>query len=111
MNIERNKVEQMQEITRSRNVERLVHFTQVENLPSTIENGLIGRISLKKKNISYHINDQLRLDYIPDAICCFISFPNYKLFYRLRQLNPNTDWAIICIKPEVLWLKNAYFVQ
>lgn len=99
----------IKKIIETRKIERLAHFTQIENLPSIIENGLLGRQTLEKRKISYHFNDHLRLDNLPDAICCSISFPNYKLFYSLRQVSPNIDWAVICIKPDVLWLKNCLF--
>jgi len=99
----------MRELVEARNIEHLVHFTQVANLPGILQYGLLGRESLHRLRAHSQINDHLRLDYVPDAVCCSISFPNYKMFYRLRANNQNTDWVVIRIKPNVLWEKQCAF--
>ncbi|MCK0512798.1 DUF4433 domain-containing protein [Aromatoleum buckelii] len=99
----------MQRFLASRGVEHVVHFTRAENLPSILQHGLYGRNSLKTAGIQTAVNDYYRFDYLPDAICCSISFPNYKMFYRLRQENPGTDWVVLRVKPQVLWEKNCVF--
>jgi hypothetical protein len=97
------------DIVQNRKITDILHFTQVENLPSIIENGLLGRETLIKRGISYFWNDQLRLDHIPDSLCCSISFPNYKFFYKIRENNPDVDWAVITLKSDILWEKEALF--
>ena len=99
----------MKEFVTSRGVEHVVHFTRAANLPTILEHGLRGRKSLEAAGIDAVVNDQYRFDYLPDAICCSISFPNYRMFYRLRQENPDTDWAVLRIKPQVLWEKPCVF--
>ena len=99
----------MQAFLTSRAVEHVVHFTRAENLPAILQHGLRGRESLEASGIEPAVNDHHRFDYLPDAICCSISFPNYKMFYRLRQENPEIDWAVLRIKPQVLWEKQCVF--
>lgn len=99
----------MRELIKARNVEHLVHFTQVANLPGILQYGLLGRKSLRQLRRHAEINDYLRLDYVPDAVCCSVSFPNYKMFYRLRASNRKVDWVVIRINPSVLWEKECAF--
>ncbi|WP_373767014.1 DarT ssDNA thymidine ADP-ribosyltransferase family protein [Glaesserella sp.] len=95
-----------------------MHFTRLDNLKHILENGLLGRKTLSEKVISYHYNDQYRIDNIPDGICCSISFPNYKMFWGIRKNQENQfgadidkDWVILRLKPELLWEKKAYFCR
>lgn len=99
----------MQNFAQARKIDHLIHFTRLRNIPSIMANGLLGRETLACKGLEATVNDQFRYDYIPDAICCSISFPNYKMFYRLRCDNPNDDWAVIRLKSEVLWTKRCVF--
>lgn len=86
-----------------RGVSSLFHFTRVANIPSILEFGLLGRESVECNGIKAQFNDQYRYDHAEGAVCASISFPNYKLFYSLRQQNPGEDWAVIRLDPKVLW--------
>ena len=99
----------MQAFVTSRGIEHIVHFTRASNLPAILQHGLRGQESLEAAGIDAVVNDPYRFDYLPDAICCSISFPNYKMFYRLRQENPESDWAVLRIRPQVLWQKQCVF--
>ena len=92
-----------------RGVEHVIHFTQAENLPSILQHGLQGRDSLHAAGVDALVNDFHRFDLLPDSICCSISFPNYKMFYQMRQENPEADWVVLRIKPQVLWEKDCLF--
>jgi hypothetical protein len=93
----------------NRGVERLVHFTRVENVASILTHGLIGRETLEFSGIEFLFNDQHRFDYQPNATCLSFSFPNYKLFYALRQKDLTVDWAVIRIGTEVIRDKRCAF--
>ena len=99
----------MRDLVQAKNIEHLVHFTQVANLPGILQYGLLGRESLHELRRHTEVNDHLRLDYVPNAVCCSVSFPNYKMFYRLRANSPEADWVVIRIKPSVLWEKECAF--
>jgi len=92
-----------------RGVEHLVHFTRIENVRSILESGLVGRTDLDAAGINYTPNDCHRFDYQPNATCLSISFPNYKMFYRLRMENPELDWAVIRLSPEIVKDKRCAF--
>ncbi|CAI1017416.1 Uncharacterised protein [Serratia quinivorans] len=98
----------IQEIVQQRNITRLFHFTHVDNLSSILENGLISRSELDKKNSVYDYNDEDRIDGYLDAICISISFPNAKMFYKYRRSKLG-NWAILEINPSILWDKNCVF--
>jgi len=87
----------------SRGIETVVHFTRVSNVPGILEHGLLGRETLARRGLPSVSNDSYRYDGTPDAICISISFPNYKMFYALKQRNPDTDWAVLRLDPAVLW--------
>lgn len=99
----------MQRVIESRGIQHLVHFTRVRNLPSLLDHGLLGRSTIQQRGIDAIINDQYRFDYLPNAICCSISFPNYRLFYRMRCDHTEDDWAVIRLRPDILWSKRCVF--
>jgi len=92
-----------------RGVQHLVHFTRANNVPSILRHGLLSRDELEARGISHCINDPYRFDYLTNAVCLSISFPNYKLFYRLRQENPEEDWVVLRLRPELLDEKRCAF--
>jgi hypothetical protein len=95
----------------SRGVKHLVHFTRVENVDGILTRGLIGREDLGAEGLEFLVNDQHRFDYQPNATCLSISFPNYKMFYALRQKDPAADWAVLRLKPEILRDKRCAFAR
>jgi hypothetical protein len=89
----------------------LIHFTRVENLQSIIQHGLwpvarIGEIGVKPQ-----INDQHRIDGHLEATSLSVAFPNYRMFYKYRMENKNTDWVVLGIDPAVLWKKECAFCK
>ena len=90
-------------------IKYLVHFTQADNLQSIFKHGLLSVNALEERGIIYKRNDQYRLDGFPNAICLSIQFPNYKMFYKYREQNPEVDWAILGIRKEILWEKQCAF--
>lgn len=99
----------MQELIKKHEVEFLVHFTRCENLENIFNYGLLTRSYISTNNIISVFNDSYRIDGYQDAICASISFPNYKMFYKLRKDNPDVKWAIIAIDTKVLYDKECAF--
>lgn len=106
LNINKNLI---RDFVVSRNIDCLVHFTRVENLPGILNNGLLGRVDAKRMGVGYLFNDHFRLDDIPNAISTSISFPNYKMFYGLQRNNEAADWAVIKLSPSLLWELDVAF--
>ena len=92
----------MKDILIARNVTRLLHFTRAENLENIMKYGLMPREDLEDRVLNIRYNDDYRLDNRLDAVCMSIEFPNYKMFYKLRQKNPGIDWVVLCLDAVVL---------
>jgi hypothetical protein len=90
-----------------RQIRFLMHFTRLENLDSILAKGLVPRDQLEKED---GCNDDVRLDRT-NAICASIEFPNYLMFYKLRQQNPGTEWVVLVINASVLWSTRVAFCQ
>ncbi|HBP5652867.1 TPA: DUF4433 domain-containing protein [Pseudomonas aeruginosa] len=89
----------------------LVHFTRVVNLPSIMQHGLYPMSRMDEIGAVPQINDDLRLDGHLGGISLSIGFPNYRMFYRLRQENPCVHWSVLVIDPTVLWVKDCAFCR
>lgn len=87
---------------KERQIDRLYHFTQADNLKNIFRYGLLPRDELESRGIESSINDEYRFDDCLDAICTSIEFPNYKMFYKLRCENPDVDWAVLELNAEIV---------
>lgn len=92
----------MRDIMRKKGIDRLYHFTQAQNLESIFRYGIMPRDVLESQKIVSYYNDEYRFDNCMDAVCTSIEFPNYKMFYKLRQDNPKTDWAVLRLDAYVM---------
>ena len=93
----------IEDYVKERNIQDIFHFTKVENLADILRNGLIPRSELEKRWPQDHFNDPYRLDGARNASCLSIGFPNYKMFYELRERMPAASWIVISFRPDVLW--------
>ena len=92
----------MEEIIRKRKIHSLYHFTQTENLGSIFRYGIVPRETLEKCKIESHYNDDFRYDNCRNAVCTSIEFPNYKMFFCLRQKNSSIKWVVIELDANIL---------
>jgi hypothetical protein len=99
----------MDEAVRIRKIKQVWHFTRLVNIDSILEHGLLSRQQLETTGIDSEYNDENRFDYQNGAICCSIGFPNYRMFYRLRQSHFGVDWVVIALNPKILWEKDCAF--
>lgn len=72
----------MERILKQRQIDRLYHFTQAENLSNIFRYGLLPREILENEEIDSCFNDDYRFDNCLNAVCMSIEFPNYKMFYK-----------------------------
>lgn len=91
----------IEEFARDRGIKCLMHFTRASNLDSILQRGLLPRDTLIEEGYNDY-NDQYRYDGT-HAISLSISFPNYKMFFRIREEHKDVEWVILVIYPEVLW--------
>ena len=92
----------MRSFLNERQIDRLYHFTQVDNLKNIFRYGLLPRDELERRRIDSLINDEWRFDGCCNAVCTSIEFPNYKMFYKLRCDNPDVDWAVLELNAEII---------
>lgn len=92
-----------------RGIQRLTHFTRIENLRSILINGIQSRAVLG--NAEYQANDQFRMDRRWNASCISISFPNYSLFYKMRENAPGSQWVVLSLDPRLLWELECGFTK
>jgi hypothetical protein len=85
-----------------RQIKALFHFTRESNLNSILHRGLLRRSEIEEKGIDYTYNDDERLDGHLNSISCSISFPNYRMFYRLRCENEGEKWVVLALSPNIL---------
>lgn len=106
----RDPRERIRKSAERREIRYLVHFTQLDNVPSILEHGLLSRRELDERGIPYRWNDENRLDKALDAISLSISFPNYRMFFPLRKKNGEARWAVLMLDRSILWkYKCAYY--
>lgn len=86
----------------------VVHFTAMENLPTIHQHGLLSRRELEARQITYRYTDSNRYDGI-NNICLSISFPNYQMFYSKRTSSSFDEFAVLSLKPRLLWELRCYF--
>lgn len=101
----------MQKAVQARGIRCVVHFTRLCNLGRILSEGLKSRNDLEQGVGECTFSDNIRVDGHTGAICLSISFPNYKMFYRLRCDNPQDKWVILLLKPSVLWKKDCAFFK
>lgn len=101
----------MQDAVQALGIPYLVHFTRLCNLNRILSEGLKSRKNLEQEGREYLFSDNMRFDRHSDAICLSISFPNYKMFYSLREANSQDRWAVILIQPKLLWEKDCAFFK
>ncbi len=96
------------ELVNERGIKSLVHFTRLHNLPSILANGLLTKEVCARAGISPAINDPYRYDGT-GAISATISYPNYKMFYRLRCDHQDVEWVVLTLKRSLLWRTRCAF--
>jgi hypothetical protein len=105
------RAQQIEQIVVQREIKQLVHFTRIENLESIMQHGIVPIADAAEKQIAPAVNDQARFDGRTNASCLSITFPNYLMFFKYRQENPDVNWIVLGVDPSVLWLKNCAFCR
>ncbi|WP_410501887.1 RecQ family ATP-dependent DNA helicase [Exiguobacterium acetylicum] len=91
---------------KKRNVNEILHFTDIENLESIFLNGILPRNVLDQKNISYISNDELRLDG-KSHINLSISNLNTNMFYKFRKDYKDRRYIIFSLDPTLIKEMNS----
>lgn len=95
---------------KERKVSFLLHFTQLSNLESILNHGLLSKDRITDLETPPEINDELRLDNHTNTISLSIGHPNSQMFYKYRQ-EKGGDWCVIGIHPRVIWNRDCLFCK
>lgn len=101
----------IEESVKDRQIECLVHFTLLRNVPSIVQHGLLSRIELWNRNIPFLGTDSERRDGHRNAICISISFPNHKMFRQKRIERREESWSVLLLSTEILWKLDCAFYR
>ena len=111
-----SRASEIQQICEERDIHFLCHFTRAENLDSILQQGLLGRSALEESGQDFLFNDPDRVDGQENAVCLSVSFPNYLMFYKIRDRSrgegvSDSQWAVLLLEPSVLWKFECAFCQ
>ena len=81
----------------------------MRNIASISQHGLLSKKELIENAIPYHDNDRSRLDNYLDGICLSITEINTHLIKSFARRERHKKWAVIYIKPEVLFKNKCLF--
>ncbi|MEV5024800.1 DarT ssDNA thymidine ADP-ribosyltransferase family protein [Paenibacillus sp. LPE1-1-1.1] len=105
---EREK-ERKKEYIAKRGIKHLYHFTRVENIENIFKYGVLPISELVKKEIGFLRNDINRHDKLVDFTSFSVSFPSYRMLYKLRQQNPEAIFVILELPIEIIFEKLSYY--
>lgn len=106
-----NRNKEIRTLAEKFKIPHLVHFTRCDNLSSILQHGLRSVSGCHLDSIRAIRNDGMRLDGHLDGISLSVTFPNFRMFYKYRQLDTSADWAVLLLKPEVLWELDCGFYR
>ena len=99
----------IRKIVEDRNIKCLYHYTRLRNINSILADGIMSRSKMDKTGMEYDYSDDERLDGMEDRISLSVGFPNYKTFYKKRQLFEDEIWVVLALNPDILWELDCLF--
>ena len=106
---DKEEIQLIKSICNNRQIDGLIHFTNIDNLASILNLGIVPVSLHDTANICSERNDNERMDNHLEYTSFSVGFPNYRFFYSLRENNPDKKFAIIKLKNSVLWEKYRMF--
>lgn len=104
-----NYNQQVIQCVQKRDIVNCVHITTAKNLLSILSNGICSKAYLEDNNIEYDCADDKLINRTEDAVSISITFPNYKMFYKLRCENEKVEWVVLLLDvQQVLSLDCAF---
>jgi len=92
-----------------RGIDHLIHFTDIRNLESILENGILSRKDLEAHETIHGLgNGDGRWDGNPDASCCSVQYPDWEL-YNAKQRRSDFDYAFLILSTDIILDKRCAF--
>lgn len=101
--------QRIQREARRRGIQYLMHFTQVVNLPSIVEHGLLPRAELLSRGLDAFASARHRLDDEDGAVSLSISIMNYEMFKAKQKAAGRAAWVVLLLDPSILWTHRCRF--
>lgn len=101
--------QRIQREARRRGIQYLMHFTQMANLASIVEHGLLSRGDLSRRGLRAFGSAPYRLDDEDEAISVSISAMNNEMFNAKQNKVGRADWVFLLLDPSVLWTHHCRF--
>ena len=97
----------------SRKIQKLLHFTNVDNLESILTYGLQTRENMDKNGIISKISDYDRNDKRLDCTSLSIEYPNYQMLNYKRSCSPESVFCILVFDAHKILLGDTkkYYVN
>jgi hypothetical protein len=92
----------------ARKINKLFHFTPVQNIKSIFKFGILGIDELQRRGIEFKSSDRSRSDPIPNGIC--VSLTNANDYMLSRKLSQGFHMALLELKPALEILSNLTFI-
>lgn len=89
---------------RTRKVQKLVHFTNIENLASILKIGLLPRKTLEEQNINFVYSDKSRIEGRKDCICLSVEYPNNKMLFK--KYNTIGEYVVLVLNAKPILLND-----
>ncbi|EIO4082778.1 DUF4433 domain-containing protein [Vibrio parahaemolyticus] len=102
--------EQIKNVIAQRKIPFLVHFTNLKNLKSIFNGGLVPRSQLDASGAKYESNDEVRLDGHEDSVSISVAFPNCQMFYKLWK-NSDDKFCVLALAPDLLLNHSSAFCK
>lgn len=102
----------IQDTIKDRQITKLIHVTDKDNVVSIKKYGLLPVTDLKSKKISYSFNDNQRLDFFTDAVCLSVTSYNKFLFNSFQEKFKTRKYVVLEIDPKILYdtnIKKLFF--
>jgi len=98
------------DVIKERNITKLIHFTDIRNIESILEHGILPPSRLKERSIESHLNDANRFDNQMGGISVSIMQRNQYLLNSYNKRDPR-KWVEIEINPDIAATRNCLFYE
>ena len=89
-------------VVEARQIEDVLHFTRLENIPGILAHGLRTRSELVNADFDAYASDADRLDQEDHAVSVSISCYYPRMFEAKRYRAGDKPWAILILHPSLL---------
>lgn len=99
---------ELERFLNARKIEHLYHFTSIENLPSLMKFGFLGREAMQSKGIKFVSTDASRKESIINGVCFSISKPNQ--YMMLNKITSGKSLVLLSLMNPFEILSKRVFI-